>query len=179
METKFCNQCNKDKSLDEFSKLSRSKDGKQPQCKSCNKINNAKFRESRPDYQNQYYGTDKGRANKIKALERYWDTLGAGIYVIVNKESGSVYVGETNRLQRRKIEWYTWINNRDYHYMNFEFAQEIEKYGTDCWKWEVVEVLENPQKKTLLRKENEYINIYSKITKVLNKLNVGDQEYNS
>ena len=173
METKYCSQCREDKPLDQFSKLSSSKDGKQPQCKSCNKVNNARFRKKRPKYQNQYYQTETGRINKRKALDKAWDSLGAGVYVIVNKESGSVYVGESHQLQRRKLEWSSWINGKMYHLMNREFAAEIEKYGTDVWEWKVVEVLEKPQKKTLLRKENEYIKIYSKITNVLNKLNVG------
>ena len=172
METKVCQQCKEDKPLEQYSKCSKFEDGKQKACKACNKINNAKFRKKRPQYQNKYYRTEIGKANKIKALNKSWDSLGAGIYVIVNTKTGSVYVGESHQLNRRKLEWSSWINNKFYQYMNSDFIAEIEKYGTDCWEWKVVEVLENPQKKTLLRKENEYIKIYQKVTKVLNKLNV-------
>jgi len=47
METKKCLRCKTEKTIDQFSK-------NQQECKACNKITNAKFREKRPDYWSEY-----------------------------------------------------------------------------------------------------------------------------
>ena len=165
---KYCTQCDQTKPHSEFSKLTRAKDGLQPQCKSCNKINNAKFRKKRPKYQKSYYDTPKGYENKIKALNKYWDQDGAGIYIVKNSKSGKVYVGCSSQLKRRQLEWNSWLAARDTYHINHKMIADVDKYGADSFEFEILEVLDNPQKKTLLKREYFYIQMYKKVCEMYN-----------
>ena len=165
---KYCNQCDQTKSLDEFSKLSKAKDGKQPQCKACNKVNNAKFRKTRPKYQEDYYYTPQGYKNKIKAVNKYWNQDGAGIYVIKNTKSGKLYVGQSLQLKRRQLEWKQWLAARDTYHINYKMIADVDKYGADSFKFGILEVLENPQKKTLMKREYFYIQMFNKVVEMYN-----------
>ena len=176
METKVCRQCKEDKPLEQFSKLSSAEDGKQKECKACNKINNAKFRSKRPAYQNKYYKTEAGKQNKLKALHKSWDSLGAGIYKLVNKQTGRFYIGSTTQLNRRKLEWWSYLNSPDQHkrFLNDDLYSDVIKYGRDAFEWSIVEQIEGGSKNKVTKREYEIIEMMSKLDiNLYNVLGVG------
>jgi len=164
METKVCQVCKEDKPLDQYSKNSRAEDGKQAACKACNKITNDKFRKKRPQYQNKYYKTEKGKINKLKALYKKWDSEGSGVYRIVNKETGWIYIGSSLQLARRRMEWHTYLNNPEQHKRFFapKMLEDAVKYGEDAFEWSALEVIEGKTKKEIVAREFEIIKLLVK-----------------
>jgi hypothetical protein len=67
METKRCSCCGEVKDISEFSKSSRSKDGKQPKCKECVNLYYLNNRDARLQKKKEYY--EKNR-DKILASEQ-------------------------------------------------------------------------------------------------------------
>jgi hypothetical protein len=59
METKKCSKCGEVKSVKEFDKGKRSKDGLRSQCKSCRKQYHAQHKEEKKQYRKQYYEQHK------------------------------------------------------------------------------------------------------------------------
>lgn len=57
---KICSACKKEKSLDEFNKWSKSKDGKQPRCRTC----------QRAYYREAYHNPDGKRKKQIRAVDK-------------------------------------------------------------------------------------------------------------
>ena len=170
METKYCHKCDTERSVEEFSKSKLSKDGFQTQCKHCNKIANKRFRKARPEYQHKYYHTPSGRKAKLAAQKAYYDSRGGGIYVIVNKVDGSVYVGQTTQFMRREHEWSTYMSEERWmkRYMSQAFKNAIESYGKESFEWMVLEKIANPTPYKLRKRENFYIEKFSLITNVYN-----------
>lgn len=162
METKVCVRCKEEKTVDQFSKSRAAKDGLQTGCKACNKITNAKFRDKRPAYQNKYYKTEKGKKNKLKALNKMWDSEGSGIYKIVNKETGCIYIGSTLQLARRRIEWATYLGNPDQHkrYFSDKMLEDTKRYGADAFEWTPLEKMVK-NKKEITTREYEIIKVLS------------------
>lgn len=146
--TKVCQQCKEEKPLDQYSKCSKFEDGKQKACKACNKLNNAKFRKTRPAYQHKYYQTEKGKENKLKALRKAWNSEGSGVYRIVNKANGWIYIGSTKQLSRRRLEWTSYLNNLELHrrYLSDQMFADVVKYGVDAFEWSILEKMEGTKK---------------------------------
>ena len=91
---KQCAKCGKLKSHSEFSKRKASKDGLQPNCKSCNKVINDEWRENNPRYWNYEdgYFSDKSKWQYItryqkadKTIKCYELTVGDAYYIGVTK----------------------------------------------------------------------------------------------
>jgi len=164
METKVCVRCKEDKPLDQYSKSSRAKDGLQTACKDCNKVTNAKFRKKRPAYQNKYYNTEKGKANKLKALNKMWDSEGAGIYRVINKVTGTIYIGSTTQYVRRRHEWHTYLSNPEEHrrYFSDRMYDDALKYGKEVFEWEKLEPMTG-SKKDIVTREYEIIRLLDKL----------------
>lgn len=96
--TKICTKCNIEKSLDQFSKVSRNKDGKDTFCKSCrraSKDNSPEAKKRQQEYNKQY---------KIKTKE----TLGADGYKEYRREERQKYFEKYGReeFNARKRENY-------------------------------------------------------------------------
>ena len=171
-QLKTCITCKEDKTLDNYSKASRRPDGKQPSCKACNKITNAKFREKRPAYQKKYYYSPTGHINKLKAQEVFWSKDGGGIYMVYNKINTNVYIGQTNKFKRREVEWAVYINNLEgfSRYVNDDFKKDIEKYGKENFVFEIVERMPDASSRQRKIRENFYIELFGKITNTYNKI---------
>lgn len=165
---KCCIQCGEEKALDQFSKNSRAKDGLQTACKACNKINNAKFRQTKPEYQKQYWGTPKGHENRYKASQKFFDKKGAGIYILKNKVTGKIYVGKSTQLQRREVEWRMYLNNLNTDHSRKMIGDDVEKYGVEAFEMIIIEKVENPTKELLLKRERYYVKLFKKIGEIYN-----------
>jgi len=171
MEKKTCQQCKEDKSLDQFSKCSAKPDGLQIACKACNKINNKKFRDKRPKYQDEYRATPKGRAIKKRTAKRFFDNRGGGIYCMLNKLTNSIYIGQTSQFTRREIEWRMYPKDpKKYRkYMGSALRADVEKYGHENFEWRIIEVMKDSTVKQRRLREKNYIEAFSLITNVYNK----------
>lgn len=166
---KCCVQCGEEKPADQFSKNSRAKDGLQTACKACNKVNNAKFRQTKPQYQKQYWGTPRGHERRKEAQQKFFDKKGGGIYVIKNKVTGKIYVGETTQLQRREVEWRMYLNNLNTDHSRKLMAEDMEKYGIEGFEMIIVEQMgSNPTKEELKKRERYYVKLFKKIGEVYN-----------
>jgi len=165
---KTCLQCKEVKPLDQFSKSSRGKDGLQGACKACNKINNAKFRKDKPQYQKQYWGTPRGAKLRYEASQRFYDSKGAGVYAIKNKVTGKIYIGETLQLQRREVEWRMYITKLNTDHSRKLLGEDVQKYGIEAFEMFILEKVENPTKELLKKRERFYVKLFKKIGEVYN-----------
>ena len=165
---KTCIQCSEEKPVEQFSKCSRNKDGLQTACKACNKINNARFRQTKPEYQKQYWGTPKGYENRYKALQKFFDKKGAGIYILKNKVTGKIYVGKSTQLQRREIEWKMYLNNLNTDHSRRTIGDDVEKYGVDAFEMIIIEKIENPTTEILSKRERYYVKLFKKVGEIYN-----------
>lgn len=166
--SKTCIQCREEKPLEQFSKCSRNKDGLQTACKACNKINNAKFRQTKPEYQKGYWGTPKGAENRYKASQKFFDRKGAGIYIIKNKVTGKIYVGKSTQLQRREQEWRMYLNNLNTDHSRKMIGNDVEKYGVEAFEMIIIEQIENPTKELLSKRERYYVKLFRKVGEIYN-----------
>lgn len=113
METKICNKCCEAKSLCDFSKDAKSKDGLQRKCKLCTKKYRDENQEKLVQYKKEYY-----HDNKEKILEDKKN------YILANKEkvnlSNKIY-RESN--QEKINEWKS--NNRE-HILKYNKSYQKE-----------------------------------------------------
>ena len=160
---KCCIQCREEKPADQFSKNSRAKDGLQTACKACNKVNNAKFREERPGYQKDYWRTPRGKATRKQAQDKYFDSEGAGIYIVKNLINGRLYIGQSYQLARRKTEWRLYLKHPSWRelFVNQSLRRDIETFGQENFTLTVVEKVESDKKK-LKEREKYYIRLLRK-----------------
>lgn len=168
--TKTCNHCSKQKDTTEFYKMSASKDGLQPKCKSCVKEINQNFRESNPTYQVNWQRTN---AKKWNAYICEWakenvvaDDSRSAIYYIINPEQ-KVYVGSTQtmfsyRKAAHKKEYKTKNGVMPYLHNSFDV------YGWDKHKWVVLD-MSGTDRETLRTIEYTMINHFHKLGMSLNK----------
>jgi hypothetical protein len=101
--TKQCKKCQEIKPLELFSKLSKSVDGKQPNCKLCNKIVNDIKNKDIP-YFKHYQQTHMSKYQT--ATDKHHSTIPAAVYGIYNLGE-LIYIGSTKKPVKRKIEHFT------------------------------------------------------------------------
>ena len=117
MNIKHCYGCNEDKPITEFSKSRTKKDGLQPKCKACNKIDNDKYRKEKPEYwsyEGDGYFADKSKWEYMKLYSAADKTI--KIYMI-SFDDGSKYVGSTKahlnvRLHRHVADYRRFLEGK-------------------------------------------------------------------
>lgn len=161
---KTCTGCYQTKNIINFSKCRKNPDGLQYQCKDCNKITSAKFRELRPEYAGEWDKAHPGVKlsianrwiennyykwyNKIKEINKSW---GGGVYAIVNNITGDMYVGATRYLRSRKYQHFTKRGLKS----NRNLAQAIEHYGRSNFNFYILENVDDDT--LLLEREKAWI----------------------
>lgn len=170
IQTKICNHCDKSKPLTDFYKMSASKDGLQPKCKSCVKEINTNFRKTKPQYQidwqranhNKWLGyvSDWAKKNVRANISR------SAIYYIINPEN-KIYVGHTQtaftqRQSAHKIQY------RDSHKLLPYLHHSFDMYGYENHKWMHMDMA-GTDKETLRIIEYALINHFTKLGMSLNK----------
>jgi len=166
---KVCNQCNKSKPFSEYYKMSASKDFRQPKCKSCVKIVNQNFRETKPEYQTQWYKNnwDKwvGYCNEWVKENVKADDSRSAIYYIVNPEQ-KVYVGSTQTLfsYRKSAHKKEYLHNSGVMPL---LHKSFDMYGYDKHKWVVLDMA-GTDRETLRTIEYTMINHFNKLGLSLN-----------
>lgn len=129
---KKCQQCGKNKSIDEFSKRAASKDGLQPKCKSCNKVQNDTYRlehEDYWDYKTGYFSDKK----KWEYISEYMKADKSIKVYKINLPSGKVYIGSTKallnvRMTRHVSDWFMWKKGLRKKYIP-NLYDEFDKLG--------------------------------------------------
>ena len=175
MATKYCYKCDTEKETTEFSKSSIAKDGLQQECKACNKISNARFRKTKPEYQKNYWTTEHGKKTRYKASQKFYHSDGGGIYYIKNLINGNIYIGQTSQFIRREIEWRAYLNNPHLRprYINEFFRAELDQYGIKNFEWKRLESMPNATQKELRKRERFYISMFRKVGILYNKQHNG------
>jgi len=73
MKSKICNKCGDDKSINEFNKRTRSKDGLRSDCKLCRKEISKKYRENNTDrinvFNKNWFNANSDKAKKINCIK--------------------------------------------------------------------------------------------------------------
>jgi hypothetical protein len=94
LSTKICKSCGISKDITEYSKRQKSRDGLQPQCKTCNKVTNKDFRHKNVDYWSYETGyfSDRQKWQYIAEWQRADKSI--KVYKIVLPD-GRVYIGST------------------------------------------------------------------------------------
>lgn len=145
---KMCTGCKKTKLTNQFSKCSASPDKLQYQCKDCNKITSAKFRELRPEYAGEWDKANPGAKlkittrwidnnyhkwySKIQEIQASW---GAGVYCIVNRITGDVYVGASKNLRFRRYQHFS----KGGLHTNKNLYAAIKHYGKSQFDFYILE----------------------------------------
>ena len=131
---KVCTGCNKSLAINQFAKRSASPDGLQHKCKICNKSDNAKFREEKPEYINNWR---VGKTDVLVAINRkYQSKWGSGVYKITNLLTNQFYIGSTKALLRRHNEHMEQFSSKNNS--NKPLLRDILIYGRDNFVFEII-----------------------------------------
>lgn len=156
METKKCTKCSevKPRTNEFFNKHSTNGDGLNCWCKIC--ISN---------YTKRWAKTDTGRKiinegtkkyhQSVKGKKQYQDNLnklGAGIYEITNLITAYNYVGYSSKLQKRKYDHFSIVNNTSGTCSTLQ--EDMKKYSPDAFSFAIIESL--PNNKKLLEQREDY-----------------------
>jgi len=147
---KKCIQCCEYKDTTHFSKRSISPDGLQPKCKECNKTDNAKFREIKPDYKKVWDKNNPGaqveitkryfRRNPEKLrsiMKKYYSKMGMGIYKVTCDITQDFYIGYSSQIQARYNAYLTGaVNNAP---INRNLLNAMIEYGKENFTFEIIE----------------------------------------
>ena len=168
--TKSCNQCNKTKPLTDFYKMSASKDFRQPKCKSCVKIVNQNFRDTKPTYQVEWQ-----RANPVEWLayvtkwakvNRNADNSRSAIYFCINPAK-EIYVGHSQTTFRARKSAHKKDYKRNKGVLPY-LHESFDSHGYDNHKWVVMD-MSGMDKETLQIIEYTMANEFTKLGISLNK----------
>jgi group I intron endonuclease len=80
----------------------------------------------------------------------------SGIYKIINITNNKLYVGSAVKIQKRWNEHINFLSKNKHH--NRYLQNAWNKHGQENFKFEVIEYIENVSKKTLLEREQYWIN---------------------
>lgn len=74
-----------------------------------------------------------------------------GIYRIINTTNSKVYIGSTKNFNRRAIEHQKMLEDKKHH--SYHLQNAYDKYGSDAFNFEILEILEDISKKNLISRE--------------------------
>ena len=135
-QVKECTNCGKTLLITEFSKCKANKDGKQFNCKNCNRISNKKFREEiNPEHHANWQSNNRKRVVELVTKYRKASKLGGIIYYIHSIIDDKWYVGLTQtpiavRLFEHRMK-----------YKRFKLGKSVIQHpllfeSLDRWGWE-------------------------------------------
>lgn len=170
---KECKKCGKVKDYSQFSKSSMKKDKLQDRCKSCNKVDNHKFRtEINPEHHAKWQKEHPKRVVELVAKYRKGDKAGI-VYALINPK-GDVYVGQTKtylqvRIIEHKVKYRRFLEGKvsNIHPLLF---QSFEKYGFENHKVKVLFEDKGIDRKALKQIETTFIQAYKQKGNSLNKI---------
>lgn len=87
----------------------------------------------------------------MKIIANVADLEKGGIYRIVNTMNQKLYIGSTKKFSRRAIEHQKMLDNNKHHSIHLQSA--YDKYGSDAFNFEIVEIIEDASTKNLINRE--------------------------
>jgi len=167
--SKICSKCGITKELTEYHKKTKSKDGLQNYCKSCIKETNTNFRETKPEYQKDWF-----KANSVKWKKYISDWRRADktptIYSITNPK-GEVYVGMTLMPLSARIREHRRHFKSKYQKELPLLHKSFSDYGIENHKVDTIIQLEGMDRKQVGMVEIAFIKSFQLEGKSLNKRN--------
>ena len=149
MKNKICNTCGISKSLEEYSKRGASPDGYQQKCKNCNKVDNAKYRQTYPLYKKEWDTKNPGVQSQIvkdwvknnpdkfkNNLKKYHTKLGCGVYRINNLLENKSYIGSSAYLLPRLFQHF---NKNHKGASNQNMQDDMRRLGHQWFSFEILE----------------------------------------
>ena len=98
---KFCKKCHLTKSVLEFTKNKKAKDGLRTYCKACNKISNAKWHTENPDYNKNRY---QENPEKQKQYSKKWNKNNPEKKIASSTKWRNENREKTNENQKHKLK---------------------------------------------------------------------------
>ena len=138
-KTKICTKCDRELSIDNFSKDKTRKDGLYSWCKECSSKYIQTYQQTNKEHYNQYRN------------QYYNQFKGCYLYIILNKQDEIVYVGQTTNFYKRLMQ----------HLSGYvDATKELFTSGNwSCIKYlDVGDIVENDLE--LKAMENELIELY-------------------
>ena len=177
MSNKKCTKCELffPATTEYFYKNPRGKNGLQSRCKGCQKAQVAEKWKRSPEYFNNWAAERRKRIGPEadNARSRHSDLktkakATACVYLITNKVTGRVYVGETIWKHRRWTEHKLYLRTGNHECKPLQ--GEYNKYGKEAFEYSVYKVIENKDKIELRKEESATIKLLLKEgTKLYNK----------
>ena len=150
---KYCNPCNTNKSLSEFSKNKSNKDGLQTRCKECIKQHRQDNKESIGEYQKQY--SQDNKEYKSVAIKELHMSEGYGVYTLTHLPTQCYYVGEGQIHNRRSNHFSTLKKGENKCGL---LQEHYNKHpNIDEWEFEVIRKWDKPTKSEGKKIENKLI----------------------
>jgi group I intron endonuclease len=88
----------------------------------------------------------------------------AGIYMFTNNITGEHYIGQSNDIYRRKKDHLQYTKQDKCS----AFQRSLQKHGEDVFKFEILEILDNYDRKVLNEREHYWIDFYGSFREGLN-----------
>jgi hypothetical protein len=167
---KKCSKCRAVKETTQFSKCNARMDGLQDKCKSCNKVDNLKFREEINPHHHAVWQRNNVQA-LYRILKKHRKADKSPLIYSIKNPNNDVYIGMTEAfLSVRKRE----------HKLHYHKAKQgkqsrlpllhdsFDKYGIENHKFEIVVELEGIDRKQLGYVESSFIKSFKEINKSLN-----------
>ena len=164
MNEKKCTKCELffPATIEHFYKNPRGKDGLQSRCKGCQKAQVAEKWKRNPEYFNNWAAerrkrigpeADNARSNQSTLKSKAKAT--ACVYLITNKTTGRVYVGETIWKHRRWTQHKHSLSKGEHECKLLQ--EDYNQHGKDNFEYSVYKIIENKDKKKLRDEEEEAI----------------------
>lgn len=135
MENKKCRVCGVIQPLENYTRLSSSKDGHSGRCKSCDKQVRKETEEYQRQYQKQYVTTERGKEVRKNWFQANPDNY---VYKIENTITGMCYIGSTKRNIASRWSKHQSQLIAGTHY-NALFQSEWDTYGHSAFKCDIIE----------------------------------------
>ena len=171
--TKYCGGCRQDLPTTQFSKNRKTGDGLQFKCKSCNKIDNHKFRtEINPTHHSIWQKNNWDRVKEIVSNYRRADKLGT-IYFIKSPDE-AFYIGRTEC--HIKVRWSEHLSHWKLSNRNLKkrlplLHDSFDKWGPDKHELGIVAQFEGITTDELIEYESVFIKSFKEAGNSLNVLN--------
>jgi group I intron endonuclease len=85
------------------------------------------------------------------------EQLNSGIYIIINKINGKIYIGSSVNLKTREREHFRSLKNNKHHSQHLQYA--YNHYGKESFKFGIIEYV-SKDKELLLKREQYWLDYY-------------------
>jgi hypothetical protein len=164
MAKKQCTKCGIVKPYEQFSKLTKAKDGHQWHCKQCNNKDNQRFRdEIDPTYMTRWFSKNKQQWNTY--LNDYSKAGNTNTIYSITAPNMDVYIGFTQRKKRFRLAEHKKFYKSRAQYIPLLY-NSFDKWGIDNHKIEILKEWDGTKEEGMAI-ESKLIQFYKSINKTL------------